>query len=362
MTLVGTRPEIIRLSRIIDRLDHQTDHTVVLTGQNPDPLLSTVFIDELGLRTPDVLLDVDVTSVASVIAGVLTGVERLIDADRPDAFLVLGDTNSCLGAVMARRMGVPVFHHEAGNRCFDPRVPEEINRRIIDHTADYNLCYTEHAHRNLIAEGLPGRDTVVVGSPLLEVLDHYRPRIERSSALADRGLTSGGYLLASVHRAENVDDRTALGRILDALMACAREFDQRVLLSTHPRLRDRMRRLGYDPADYSAIDFIDPLGYFDYMKLQMNATCVISDSGSISEEAAMATFPAVTIRDAMERPEALETGSIVLTGLNPTSVVAGVVAMVDRHRKGDVPPSPEWYRIGDCSRRTVDFLTARCER
>ena len=359
MTLVGTRPEIIRLSRIIELLDQKTNHILVLSGQNPDPLLSSIFIDELGLRQPDHNLHVDVSSVGSVIAGVISGVEELITRERPDAFLVLGDTNSCLGSIIARRMGVPVFHHEAGNRCFDNRVPEEINRRIIDHTADYNLCYTDHAYRNLVAEGLPGIETIVVGSPLFEVLRHYRHLIDASTALDRLNLAQNSYLLASVHRAENVDDRKSLSRIFDALVACSEKFDQRVILSTHPRLRDRMVQLGFETARFESIEFMEPLGYFDYMKLQMNSTCVISDSGSISEEAAIAGFPAVTIRESMERPEALETGSIVLTGLNADSVVANVVAMVDRHRSGGAPLSPEWYRVDDCSRRTVDFLLSR---
>ena len=359
MTLVGTRPEIIRLSRVIHLLDRTTDHTLVISGQNPDPLLSSIFIDELGLRQPDHNLQVDISTVGSVIAGVTMGVEELILRNRPDAFFILGDTNSCLGAVIARRHGVPVFHHEAGNRCFDARVPEEINRRIIDHTADYNLCYTEHALRNLSNEGLPGKATTVVGSPLLEVLNHYWPLIVESQALVRLNLSKNSYILASVHRAENVDNAENLQKILESLQLVSRHYDQRLIVTAHPRLIRRLNEFNTFLRFDSSIEFVEPFGYFEYMQLQMNATCVISDSGSISEEAAMARFPAVTIRESMERPEALEAGSILLTGLEPPAVLQGVVEMTNRYQNGDIPDSPEWYKVTDCASRTVDFITSR---
>jgi UDP-N-acetylglucosamine 2-epimerase (non-hydrolysing) len=361
MTLVGTRPEIIRLSRIIDLLDSTLDHVVVLTGQNPDPLLSSVFIEELGLRQPDHNLHVDVTSLGSVIAGVIAGVEQLILLERPDAFLVLGDTNSCLGAIMARRMGIPVFHHEAGNRCFDERVPEETNRRIIDHFADFNLCYTEHALRNLQSEGLPGKETVVVGSPLLEVLQHYRPLIEESMSIERLDLTPGNYLLASIHRAENVDDASNLQQILSSLLIVKDHFGQRMIVSAHPRLRRRLSEFSKEIQRDSSLEFLDPFGYFDYMKLQMNATCVLSDSGSISEESAMAQFPAVTVRESIERPEAIETGSIVVTGLDPQAVLRSAIDMTTRYSLGDIPPTPEWYQVKNCAERTVSFMKEKLE-
>jgi UDP-N-acetylglucosamine 2-epimerase len=354
MTVVGTRPEIIRLSRTIARLDATFRHTLVHTGQNYDHQLNEVFFDELGLRPPDVRLDVDTSSLGRLLGGILAGMEDALLAVRPDAVLVLGDTNSCISAVMARRLQVPVYHMEAGNRCFDANVPEEVNRRLVDHIADFNLVYTEHARRNLLDEGLSSRRVVLTGSPMREVLDHYAARIEASSALADLGLEQRGYMLVSAHREETVDDPGRLATLVATLNDVARQFQRPVLVSTHPRTRRRLEQSPARPGD--AIRFHEPFGFFDYVRLQRDAFCVLSDSGTISEESAILGFPAVTLRDAIERPEALETGAIISTGLDSSVVRAAIGQVVEQRAAGDRPPIPAEYAIRNCSQRVVNFL------
>ncbi len=356
MTVVGTRPEIIRLSRVILLLDACTDHTVVHTGQNWDHQLSDVFFEELGLRSPDQHLGVDTTSLGGTLGDVLSHIEPVLRDVRPDAFLVLGDTNSCLAAIMAKRLAVPVFHMEAGNRCFDENVPEEVNRRLIDHISDFNLCYTEHARRNLLGEGLHPRRVFVTGSPLFEVLCAYRDRIAASDVLDTLGLEPSGYLLASMQREENVDNPDNLARLLTALGRLRQRYGVRVLVSTHPRLRDRLSRFTLE-ADAAGFELHDPFGYLDYMKLQEHALCVISDSGTISEESTMLGFPAVTTRNAMERPEALDAGSIVLTGLDPDAVERVVRLVVDEWAAGYRPVAPAEYLVPDCSHRVARLIT-----
>jgi UDP-N-acetylglucosamine 2-epimerase (non-hydrolysing) len=352
MTIVGTRPEIIRLSRVIVRLEQETDHRLVHTGQNWDPQLSDVFFRELGLRQPDHWLKVPVTSLGAVLGGVLSGIEPVLLEERPDAVLVLGDTNSCLAAIMAKRLGIPVFHMEAGNRCFDENVPEETNRRIIDHVADFNLCYTEHARRNLLAEGLPTRRVFVTGSPMAEVLAAYDEQIEASAVLESLGLTAGEYLLLSMHREENIDDPARLDTLVHAITSLSTSTGLRVIASTHPRLRKRLE----DRSDGSGTEFLDPFGYLDFNKLQRNARCVLSDSGTISEESAISGFPAVTIRDSMERPEALDTGSIVLTGIDADSIQRCVDTVVTQCDQGSRPTIPADYQVLDCSLRVSRLI------
>ena len=330
MTVVGTRPEIIRLSRVISRLDRSCDHVLVHTGQNYDHQLNQVFFDDLGLRPPDHLLGVDPSSLGSVLAGTLTGVERVIREEGPDAFLVLGDTNSCIGAVMAKRMRVPVYHMEAGNRCFDENVPEETNRRLVDHVADFNLAYTEHARRNLLAEGLHPRRVIVTGSPMREVLEHYRTQIDESDVLERLGLAPRGYFLVSAHREENVDAPDRLRCLLASLRRVHERWKLPVIVSTHPRTRKRLEAIGHE--ETPGIRFLEPFGFHDYNHLQLAAACVLSDSGTIAEESAILGFPAVTLRDSIERPEALDTGSILMSGLDPDDVELTVTAaMADRH-------------------------------
>lgn len=361
MTVVGTRPEIIRLSRVIDRLDRTVDHVLVHTGQNWDPALSEIFFTELRLRQPDRFLGVDTSTLGRTLAGVLVGVEQAIADLRPDALLVLGDTNSCIGALMARRMRVPVYHMEAGNRCFDLNVPEETNRQLVDHVADFNLVYTEHARRNLLAEGLHPRRILHTGSPMREVLDHYRADIARSTILDQLDLPPGGYFLVSAHREENVDAPARLGRLLDCLRAVRDQWGLPVLFSTHPRTRKRLEALATDPSSLDGVTFHEPFGLFDYVRLQLAARCTLSDSGTISEEAAILGFPAVTLRESMERPEALDAGGIIMTGLDPYGVCEAVRVTVEQVAADGVP-CPADYRVPDTSRRTVDFILSTVRR
>lgn len=354
MTVVGTRPEIIRLACVIRRLEKHTDHVLVHTGQNYDYNLNGVFFEDLGLRTPDHFLEADTSSLGSVLGDVLKGTERVILEEKPDAMVVLGDTNSCVSAIMGKRMKVPVFHLEAGNRSFDPNVPEEINRHLVDHVSDYNLVYTEHSRRNLLAEGLHPASLLVMGSPMLEVLTSYRDRIEASDVLERLGLTPGEYLLASVHREENVDRQDRLEKVLASLAAVAEDQGVPFLVSTHPRTRKRIEAFHLN-AD-SNLRLHEPLGFHDYNKLQLNARCVISDSGTISEESSMLGFPAVTLRDAIERPEAIDTGAIIATGLNPEDVVDAVRMVIADHTADGPAARPEDYAIGDSSRRVVNFI------
>lgn len=352
MTIVGTRPEIIRLSRIVDRLDRTVDHVLIHTGQNWDPALSDVFFAELALRQPDRFLNVDTSSLGRVLAGVLTGVEEAIAHLHPDALLVLGDTNSCIAALMARRMKVPAYHMEAGNRCFDLNVPEETNRRLVDHVSDFNLVYTEHARRNLLAEGLHPRRILHVGSPMREVLEHYRPLIDSSTVLSRLGLSPRDYFLVSAHREENVDDPDRLGRLLECLRAVRAAWGLPVLVSTHPRTRKRLEHFGCpDPTGLEGITFHEPFGMPDYVHLQSQAFCTLSDSGTVSEEAAILGFPAVTLRESIERPEALDTGSILMTGLRPQAVLDAIRTVVDQP-----VACPADYLVTDTSRRVVNFI------
>lgn len=361
MTVVGTRPEIIRLSRVMARLDETEaiEHVLVHTGQNYDYSLNQVFFEDLGLRAPDHYMGVDTSSLGAVLGGVLIGAEKVLLQEKPDAMLVLGDTNSCIAAVMAKRLRIPVYHMEAGNRCFDENVPEEINRRLVDHVADFNLVYTEHARRNLLAEGLHPRRILLTGSPMREVLEHFRDRIDASDAVERLDLTPREYFLVSAHREENVDNPDRLQKLLDCLVAVRDQFGERVVVSTHPRTRKRLESLHSD-VDLSGIDFMEPFGFHDYNKLQLDAACVLSDSGTISEESSILGFPAITLRDSIERPEALDTGSIMMTDLDTEDVVRGVgICMAD----GRVMSSqPSAYKIRDTSNRVVRFISSTVGR
>lgn len=369
MTVVGTRPEIIRLSRIIVAMEEAFDHVLVHTGQNWDRTLNEVFFEDLGLREPDVHMGCDTSSLGAVLGDVLRGTEAAVREHQPDALVVLGDTNSCIAALMARRMKVPVYHLEAGNRSFDPNVPEEINRHLVDHVSDYNLVYTEHSRKNLLAEGLHPARVVIMGSPMREVLDAYADQIDASDVLSRLGLEKGEYILASTHREENVDREDRLQGVVDSLAAVARDQGCPVLVSTHPRTRKRLdqygitasgRADGTDAGEAGAgeadVRFHEPLGFHDYNHLQKNARCVISDSGTISEESTMLEFPAVTLRDAIERPEAIDTGAIITTGLNPDDVVDAVRLTISQWEKFGPTVCPVDYTIADSSRRVVNLI------
>ena len=354
MTVVGTRPEIIRLSRIIAAFEEHTDHVLVHTGQNYDYELNEIFFEDLELRRPDHFLNVDTSSLGAVLGDVLRGTEQVLLEESPDAMVVLGDTNSCISALMAKRLKVPVYHLEAGNRSFDPNVPEEINRHLVDHVADYNLVYTEHSRRNLLAEGLHPSRVIHMGSPMREVLDHYAQRIDESDVLDRLGLVEGQYLVASVHREENVDSPDRLESSLASLAAVAADQQVPMLVSTHPRTRKRIEQYGFEAG--ADVILHAPLGFSDYVRLQKSARCVISDSGTISEESTMLGFPAVTIRDAIERPEAIDTGGIITTGLAPADVVDAVRITVAQHQALGGAEAPADYQVADSSRRVMNLI------
>jgi UDP-N-acetylglucosamine 2-epimerase (non-hydrolysing) len=360
VTIVGTRPEIIRLSRVIPALDAAVEHRLVHTGQNYDYELNGIFFDELGLRTPDYVLSAGGGTLGELLGGILAGSEKVLVTERPDAVLILGDTNSSVAAIMAKRMHVPVYHMEAGNRSFDANVPEELNRRIIDHISDFNLVYTEHARRHLLSEGLPHRRVYLTGSPMKEVLDYYAEKIGGSSVLARMGLEPQRYLVVSIHREENVDSRENLGSLMNALNLLVQEFGLPIVVSTHPRTRARLDNHGALQFDERLL-FNKPFGFFDYNALQKNALCVLSDSGTISEESAILSFPAVTVRRSMERPEALDTGSIVLTGLDPAVICSAVRLVVQQRALGKIAPVPAEYLVENVAQRVVNLIvgTAR---
>ncbi len=352
MTVVGTRPEVIRLSRVMARLDESLTHVLVHTGQNWDYTLNEIFFDEMGLRAPDHVLGVDTSSLGAVLGDTLRKTEAVLKLEKPDAFLVLGDTNSSISCVIAKRMRVPVYHMEAGNRSFDENVPEETNRRLVDHIADFNLVYSERARSNLLAEGLHPRRVMLTGSPMREVLEHYRPKIDESDVLGRLGLERGGYFLVSAHREENVDPPERLGALLDCLRAVRDRWAQPVIVSTHPRTRQRLEAFQGN-GDVAGITFSEPFGFYDYGKLQMNAHCVLSDSGTISEESSILRFPAVTLRSSIERPEAIDSGSILMSDLRPESLMAGIDAAIADHTHTEAPQD---YRDTNCSIRVRNFI------
>lgn len=353
VTILGTRPEIIRLSRVMALLDEHLDHRIVHTGQNYDYELNEIFFNDLGIRRPDHFLEVNTESLGTVIGETITKSEKVLKEESPDAVLILGDTNSSLAAIMAKRMKIPVYHMEAGNRCFDPNVPEEINRRIIDHIADYNLVYTEHARRHLLSEGIHHRRIYLTGSPMYEVLKHYEAQINQSKILEELGLRPKEYFLVSTHREENVDNSENLSKILSILNGVAERYGRPVIVSTHPRTSKRMESLRLIEMN-EKIRFHKPFGYFDYVHLQKNALCTISDSGTISEESAILGFPAVNLREATERPEALDAGTIILTGLERETVLDAVeLSIKEPARHVTIPPE---YTIEDVSWRVLKLI------
>ncbi|HER09951.1 MAG TPA: UDP-N-acetylglucosamine 2-epimerase (non-hydrolyzing) [Bacteroides sp.] len=355
MTIVGTRPEIIRLSRVIARLDEYVEHTLVHTGQNYDYELNEIFFRDLELRKPDHFMEVDTSSLGAAVGDIIRKSETVMKEVRPDAVLVLGDTNSCLAAYMAKRLRIPVFHMEAGNRCFDFNVPEELNRRIIDHIADFNLVYTEHARRHLISEGLPHRRIYLTGSPMREVLDYYHKKITYSNILGELELEEKKYFVASFHREENVDNPENLSRIIAVLSQLDKEYGVPVIVSTHPRTRKRLEEQGVDQARKN-IRFLKPFGFTDYVRLQTRALCTISDSGTISEESAILSFPAISIRQSMERPEAQDAGTIILTGFDPQRVLDSIRLVITEHEQRTYTRIAEDYTITDTSWRVLKLI------
>ena len=353
VTIIGTRPEIIRLSRVMTLLDEHLDHRIVHTEQNYDYELNEIFFNDLGIRRPDHFLEVNIESLGKVIGETIIKSEKVLKEESPDAVLILGDTNSSLAAIMAKRMKIPVYHMEAGNRCFDPNVPEEINRRIIDHVADYNLVYTEHARRHLLSEGIHHRRIYLTGSPMHEVLKHYEAQINRSRILEELGLRPKEYFLVSTHREENVDNKENLKKILGILNTVAEKHGHPVIVSTHPRTFKRLESLKETDIN-EKISFHKPFGYHDYVHLQKNAICTISDSGTISEESAILGFPAVNLREATERPEALDAGTTILTGLDKETVLDAVeLSIKEPARRIKITPE---YMIEDVSWRVLKLI------
>ena len=352
MTILGTRPEIIRLSRIIEQLDRFCEHVLVHTGQNFDERLSEVFFRELGVRQPDHFLGVRGDSFGDQAGQILRESARVLAAERPDRLLILGDTNSGLSAIVAKRQGVPVYHLEAGNRCYDDRVPEEINRRVIDHSSDVLMPYTERSRANLLREGIPGERVHVIGNPIYEVIRHYEPQIARSPILTQLGLTPQGYFLVTMHRAENVDVEERLRDLADALAALHREYGLPVICSLHPRTRSKLAHFGIGVAG-DGVRFLEPFGFGDFIALERDAFCVLSDSGTVQEECCILRVPNVTIRDVTERPETVENGSNMLSGIAPDAIARCVRVVVAQEPNWVVPPE---YLVENVSMTVVKII------
>jgi len=333
MTVLGTRPEIIRLSRVMAALDRYVKQVIVHTGQNYDYELSQVFFEDLEIRKPDYFLEAAGTTACETVGQVISKIDEVLGEEKPDAFLVLGDTNSCLAAYSAKRRKIPIFHMEAGNRCFDQRVPEEINRKIVDHISDINLTYSGIAREYLLREGLPPDLVIKTGSPMYEVLHHYLPKIERSTILADLHLQANDYFVVSAHREENIEPEGSFRKLAVMLNTLVQNYGRRVIVSTHPRTRKRVESLGI--AIDERVEFLKPLGLTDYVHLQMHAQAVLSDSGTINEESSILNFPALNLREAHERPEGMEEASVMLTGLEINRIEQGLEILADQKRAGE---------------------------
>lgn len=354
MTILGTRPEIIRLSRVLPALDSVFHHIFVYTNQNYDYELSGIFFNELQLRAPDHILNVKSQSLGTQIGNILSQTEHIMLQVKPDAVLILGDTNSALSAIIARRMNIPVFHMEAGNRCFDWRVPEEINRRIVDHISNFNICYTEHARRYLLHEGIDPASIFVFGSPLKEVIDYYRDSIEKSNILNKLSITSGKYFLLSIHREENVDNTISLDSLVNTLHAITKEYEIPIVVSLHPRTKKRLEHIHFNN---DHIIFHKPFGFYDYNKLQKNALCVLSDSGTIQEESSILNFNAIQLRTTTERPEAFDAGSIIVCGLEAKGVLQAISTTLKINKHGTELVPSIYYQEPNVSAKVIKILS-----
>lgn len=356
MTLVGTRPELIKMSRVIAELDKQVQHILVHSGQNYDYELNQVFFDDLEIRKPDHFLGVSGETAAQAIADVIAKADAILEREMPDALLLYGDTNTCLAVIAAKRRKVPVFHMEAGNRCFDQRVPEELNRKVLDHLSDINMVLTEHARQYLIAEGIRPETIIKTGSHMDEVLDYYMPKLRQSNVLDRLSLQAGKYFVVSIHREENVDTAENLRDLLQTLRALADAYQYPVIVSTHPRTRKRLEALG-EPIDHPLIQFVKPFGFLDYIRLQISAFCVLSDSGTITEEASLLDLPAVTLRNAHERPEGMDQGTLIMSGLKADSVLDAVRVITSQHDGAQraIPLVPD-YQGGPVSMQVVRIV------
>ena len=354
MTIVGTRPELIRLSRVIAVLDTVTDHILVHTGQNFDHELNGIFFEELGIRRPNFCLNVAGATAAETIANIIRDVDSLFETAKPEAVLILGDTNSCLAVIAAKRRKIPIFHMEAGNRCFDARVPEEINRSIVDHVSDINLCYTEHARRNLLREGLPEDRVIKTGSPMKEVISFNQSKIDQSRILEKLNLQPKNYFVVSLHREENVDNPSNLESLLNALSMLAEHYQFPLVFSLHPRTRKRLETLNHNL--HALLKPMPPLGFPDYLSLQTQAYCTLSDSGTITEEASLLGFPAVTLREAHERPEGMDEGVVVMSGLRGTRICQAVDIAVAQQNAMGQSAVPVDYEVDQVSWKVTKII------
>lgn len=336
MTIVGTRPEIIKLSRIVHELEKSTNHVLVHTGQNYDYELNEVFFNDLGVSKPDFFLEAAGENAATTIGNVIIKIDDVLDSEKPDAILLYGDTNSCISVIAAKRRKIPIFHMEAGNRCFDQRVPEELNRKIVDHLSDINMVHCEHSRRYLLDEGVRPELIIKTGTPMREVLNHYQDDIQKSNVLENLNLKEGEFFIVSAHREENVDSEKNFKDLLETLNTVAKKYDKRVIVSTHPRTRKKLEELEVSEFD-KRVEFLKPLGFFDYNKLQKTAFCVISDSGTITEESSLLKFPGIMIRQAHERPEGMDAGVVIMSGLTSERVIQSIDIITDQFK--DNPPS-----------------------
>lgn len=356
MTLVGTRPELIKMSRVITELDKQVDHVLVHSGQNYDYELNSVFFEELGIRKPDYFLDAAGETPAQTIANIISKSDLLFEQEKPDALLLYGDTNTCLAVIPAKRRKIPIFHMEAGNRCFDQRVPEELNRKVLDHLSDINLVLTEHARRYLIAEGIRPETIIKTGSHMDEVLNHYLPKIRESDILQRLSLEQDKFFLMSVHREENVDSPDNLRDLIGTLYALVEAYGYPIIMSTHPRTRKRIEALKV-PIEHPMIRFVKPFGLLDYIKLQMESFCVLSDSGTITEEASLLNLPAITLRNAHERPEGMDEGTLIMSGLKQDRVLEAVKVVTSQHHRSQrIVPIVRDYEGGRVSVQVVRIV------
>lgn len=353
MTIVGTRPELIKMSRVIAEFDLHTQHILVHTGQNYDYELNQLFFEDLGIRKPDHFLEAVGENAAQTIARVIEKSDAVMEKEKPDAVMLYGDTNSCLAVIAAKRRKIPVFHMEAGNRCFDQRVPEELNRKVLDHLSDINLVLTEHARRYLIAEGIPPETIIKTGSHMREVLDHYMPKIEQSDVLQRMGLTANKFFIVSAHREENIDSPENMANMVETLNALAETYGCPVIVSTHPRTKKRLDTMELGKLN-PHVQFLKPFGFCDYIKLQMEALCVVSDSGTITEEGSLLNLPAITIRNAHERPEGMDVGTLIMSGLKKERVLDAVRVIIAQHDKSKRVMQPvQDYEAGAVSKQLL---------
>ena len=356
MTIVGTRPEIIKLSRVISELDKFTDHILVHTGQNYDYELNEIFFKDLKIRKPDHFLEAVGKTPSETISKVIRESDIIIQKEKPDAILLYGDTNSCLSVISAKRNQVPIFHMEAGNRCFDQRVPEEINRKIVDHLSDINMPLTEHARNYLISEGIDASRIIKTGSCMKEILDYYNSDINKSKALIDLKLNHNKYFLVSIHREENVDYNSNLSSLLESLNHIAENYKFPIIVSTHPRTKDRISKLKTNIKVNSLIQFLKPLGFFDYIKLQQSSFCVISDSGTITEESSILKFPAIMIRQAHERPEGMDEATVIMSGIDKNRIDESINVVTTQSKNGNFPKIIDDYNVENVSQKVVKII------